>query len=350
NGFGKLDIGSQNDQSQAVAVAGLGASNLQLTGVSDVALGIDHSCAVLDTGNVVCWGGNFLYELGADPPVPGANDNFSTRPIAATKVNELLLIHGRVTAMGAGRNQSTCVVTEQGKGICWGFDRYNQTGHGEVPLNDALRAPDLVTEVGDRFSPATELSEIQVGQFSACARKQSGRLMCWGYGLHGDVGNGVDLRFTPLPAQLGSKDSYHTAQWVVTPGFGAGGPPLEGVRALAEGEGDHQCAVLDDARGVCWGYNADGRLGNGKSGSFPFGTGTVVEAEATPTYVAGLDGAEHLTGIVQMTRGFAHTCALLDTGHVACWGQGDFGRLGNGSTEVQARPVRVAFPGGPAAQ
>src|SRR5690606_3053321 len=49
-----------------------------------------------------------------------------------------------------------------------------------------------------------------------------------------------------------------------------------------------------------------------------------------------------------LTTGSAHTCALTLAGKAYCWGDGDSGRLGNGATDNQAKPLAVLDPeGGP---
>jgi len=46
-----------------------------------------------------------------------------------------------------------------------------------------------------------------------------------------------------------------------------------------------------------------------------------------------------------VTAGFAHSCALLADGAVACWGANEHGQLGDGSTADRATPVLALLPG-----
>ena len=65
------------------------------------------------------------------------------------------------------------------------------------------------------------------------------------------------------------------------------------------------------------------------------GNGTTTTS-TTPVQVAGL------SGVVGISAGWRHTCALLGSGAIQCWGQGQFGQLGNGSTTNRTTPVPVS--------
>ena len=61
-----------------------------------------------------------------------------------------------------------------------------------------------------------------------------------------------------------------------------------------------------------------------------------------PVHVVAREGStDHLSGIVQIAVGFVHTCALNSDGGVLCWGNGGNGRLGNDGTASKHFPVHV---------
>jgi alpha-tubulin suppressor-like RCC1 family protein len=97
---------------------------------------------------------------------------------------------------------------------------------------------------------------------------------------------------------------------------------------LAAGDA-HSCAI--DAAGavVCWGWNADGQLGDGTRAD-----------RAVPVKVRGLS-----SGVVALAAGVIHTCALKTSGTVVCWGGGSDGQLGDGgplgATEHSETPISV---------
>lgn len=91
--------------------------------------------------------------------------------------------------------------------------------------------------------------------------------------------------------------------------------------AVASGE-DHSCAVMQDTTAMCWGLNDGGQLGDG----------TVVSRNHAVS-VAGL------TGVVDIAPSRAHTCAVLSGGTVKCWGNGYFGQLGDGVVRAVTAPA-----------
>ena len=88
---------------------------------------------------------------------------------------------------------------------------------------------------------------------------------------------------------------------------------------------NHTCALLNTGAVKCWGSNSNGQLGDG----------TTTDRK-TPTDVSGLS-----SGVTAITAGTEHTCALLATGAVHCWGNNASGQLGNGNTTDQLTPTPV---------
>lgn len=87
----------------------------------------------------------------------------------------------------------------------------------------------------------------------------------------------------------------------------------------------HACAVTPAGGVKCWGWNEMGQLGDG----------TLTDS-AVPVDVIGLS-----SGVVSVTTHGAHTCALTTVGGVKCWGDNYFGQLGDGTTIQRGAPVSV---------
>lgn len=90
----------------------------------------------------------------------------------------------------------------------------------------------------------------------------------------------------------------------------------------------HLCAVVDGGRTWCWGNNNSGELGDG--------TTTTTTTRNTPVQVSGLDNA------VDTVTGMGHSCALLATDEIQCWGGNYYGTLGDGTETSRSVPVTVA--------
>jgi alpha-tubulin suppressor-like RCC1 family protein len=111
-----------------------------------------------------------------------------------------------------------------------------------------------------------------------------------------------------------------------------GGGPAPALAASVVGGGSHTCALLTDQSVSCWGSNVSGELGNTTNN----GTNT---ANPTPTKLG-------LAGVIQITAGSKHTCALLTNHTVTCWGNNHYGQLGNttnnGTDNANPTPTPVA--------
>ena len=126
--------------------------------------------------------------------------------------------------------------------------------------------------------------------------------------------------------------------------FAAGGPYVAHIAA----GGTHTAAALhSDKNGLArtWGSNDSGQLGNEDLDNTTCG----VECSTTPIVVCPSTGCDpgppvaQLSDIIAVTAGHDHVCATRDatTRELWCWGKGQYGRLGNGSTTDQPLPVKI---------
>jgi alpha-tubulin suppressor-like RCC1 family protein len=82
----------------------------------------------------------------------------------------------------------------------------------------------------------------------------------------------------------------------------------------------YMCAEIMDGTVQCVGANGSGQLGNASNTSGSSSSPVTVSLNGNPMQLHGV------------TTGFDHACALDATNHVWCWGRGEYGQLGNGST------------------
>ncbi|MDP1847051.1 MAG: hypothetical protein Q8K79_04585, partial [Solirubrobacteraceae bacterium] len=164
-------------------------------------------------------------------------------------------------------------------------------------------------------SPAP-VAQLGAGLYHSCALVDTGAtpaptsfpVRCWGFSGNGQVGYGNT-------GVVGDDETPATAGPVP---LGAG----RTAQALAVGD-YHTCAVLDDGTVRCWGYGNEGQLG--------YGSRNHVGDNELPSTMGAVNIGTGRTATA-ITAGGNHTCAVLDDGSVRCWGLGEFGQLGNGST------------------
>jgi alpha-tubulin suppressor-like RCC1 family protein len=124
NDWGELGNGSTANSLVPAGVSGLAS------GVTAIAAGGLHTCAVATGGAVKCWGGNLTGQLG---------DGTTTQRDVPVDVSGLASGVARVSA----GNAHTCALTTAGAVLCWGSNLYGQIGDGTT--DDHLR-PVLVVE------------------------------------------------------------------------------------------------------------------------------------------------------------------------------------------------------------
>ncbi len=284
-----------------------------LDDVMDVVSGSDDYCALLTSGGVDCWGYGEDGELG-NGTFYSSSPYGSAVPVAVEGVGGTGTLTG-VTSL-VGGTFGYCALLISGGVDCWGYGEHGDLGNGTFytssPYGSAT--PVVVEGVGGTGTLAGVRSLV-ADIFGYCALLTSGGVDCWGYGSYGELGNGA------------FSDS---ASPVVVEGVGGTGT-LAGVRSLvADGFGD--CALLTSGGVDCWGVGEDGALGNG-----------TFSDSATPVVVKGVGAIGTLTGVTSLVGDDNALCALLTSGRVDCWGYGEDGELGNG-TFYTSSPYGSAIP------
>ena len=256
---------------QPVAVTGL-------TGVTALAAGAYHSCALGGTGTVKCWGYNAEGQLG------DGSVKTSPKPVSVIGLS-------RVRAIVAG-GVTTCALLTARTVKCWG-NRYGST-------------PTIVPGLSG-------VTAFAAGYYYLCAVLTAGTVKCWGNNAFGQLGNGT---FASSATPVAVTD-------------------LRGVTAITGGE-DHACALLGNGTVRCWGYDQWGQLGTRPNVTPKTNCGDGSPCHPIPVAVQGL------TGVAAVAAGYKHSCALLAGANVKCWGYNGEGELGNRDHTSSYVPVQVA--------
>lgn len=266
NDYGQLGDGTTSSRANPVDVAGMSS------GILAVSAGLAHSCALTVSGGVKCWGLNLDGRLG------------DGTTISRTQPTDVSGLSTGIVAVAAGA-EHTCALTTVGGVKCWGYNAFGQVGDGTTTSRS--------TPVD--VSGLSDVTVIASGGYFSCALTSAGGVKCWGDNALGQLGNGATIDQS-MPVDVTGLTS--------------------GVSAIGAGADGHACAVTEAGAVKCWGNNQFGQLGE---------RGGCLTPCVTPVGVEGL-----ASGISAVVAGYFHTCALTTAGRIKCWGDNQFGQLGDG--------------------
>jgi alpha-tubulin suppressor-like RCC1 family protein len=288
NSEGQLGNGTTNPNPTQVS---------NLTDVLAVAGGSLHSLAIksdgtddgpANDGTVWAWGNNFRGQLGDGTSGSGTNKN---TPVQASGLTD-------VVAVAAGSNHSLAVKSD-GTVWTWGSNSQGMLGNGTSGTGTDSNVPVQVidtkgtTDTSDD-GPLENVVAVAGGTFHSLALKNDGTVWAWGSNDVGQLGNGT-TNSTPNPNPVQASG-------------------LTDVVAVAAGS-NHGLAVKSDGTVWTWGFNSQGMLGNGTSGT---GTDSNVPVQAS-----------NLTDATDVSGGNFHSISLKGDGTVWAWGANDKGQLGH---------------------
>ena len=278
------DDGTNFDpQTSAVPVLDLGSRTAQ------VAAGTNDVCALATAGSLRCWG----YNLNGEDGVGDTDQHPTPQPVMDMSSGVLSVTEG---------DGVTCSIKTGYDPFCWGENQYGALGDSSTSNSDVPKHVGLgVTQISAE------------GLEHTCAISTSGAAYCWGSDMYGELGDGSTTN-DASPQQVQGLPA--PAVQIATGGtFDASVHPV-----------GFTCALLTTGDVYCWGYDADGELGDGTTNTTPNTAPVRVE-------LSGPAG--------QVVAALAHACALLDTGAVECWGDDSVGELGNGGTVSSDTPITV---------
>jgi alpha-tubulin suppressor-like RCC1 family protein len=162
-------------------------------GIASVALGTGFTCAVTTAGGASCRGGNGLGGLG---------DGQRCGIVCPDPVDVHGLTSG-VSALAAGAAHQ-CALTAPGAVYCWGANNSGQLGRETAEQCSPPSPPISCGTVPARATGlATGVVAVAGGQFFTCAVTAVGGVKCWGANCCGQLGNGtMDGGQFPPPAHF----------------------------------------------------------------------------------------------------------------------------------------------------
>jgi alpha-tubulin suppressor-like RCC1 family protein len=263
--------------------------------VTQIGAGYAHTCALLDTGAVRCWGeggGMFSYPRG----VTIGDDE---TPASAGDVD----IGGPAKQIAVGFSH-TCALLDNGTVRCWGMGG-GALGYGHTETIGDDEAP---ASAGD-VDVGGAVSQVSAGNSVTCVLLTTGGLRCFGVNFYGRLG-------------YGNLDNVGDDETPASAGDVPVGANVLQVAADSGQHASHACALVDGGAVVCWGQGSWGAPG--------YGTLDDIGDDETPASIGNVEIDEP---VVQIATGGTHTCALLQSGAMRCWGNNGAGQLGGGSKE-----------------
>jgi hypothetical protein len=282
--MGQLGDGTTSSSSVPVDVVGLGS------GVASVDGGNKHACAVTASGGLKCWGQNASGQLG---------DGTTTEALAPVDVSGLA---SGVASVTASSWDHTCALMASGSVKCWGYNDFGQLGdgtttHRSTPVDVVGLTGATAVTSGGRYSCAltsgggvkcwgfgfgtapvdvvglsSGVADLSASVYHLCAVTTGGGIKCRGQNTYGQLGDGTTANsVTPVDVV----------------GFATSGA------AVAAGY-FHTCAATTVGGAKCWGFNRFGELGNGTTSGFDANPVPVdvVELTAKPTATSTPCGPE----------------------------------------------------------
>lgn len=343
---------------------------------ASVSAGRRHSCRVRD-GHVQCWGANERGQLGVSNAPDRCNSSgemisCAREPVTVPNLDSVVEV---VTG-----SAHTCARTDDGSVYCWGDNRFGQAGD-EHPGDAPTMAPARVlTARGALFG----VIAMAAGASHTCALREDHAVYCWGRNDQGQLGVPVAMSVemgcaescspravavtgfegSGLPAPADSGVRTDAASDAMAPSMEAGvemdsGAPQDAsvsrdASAMVDSApdqrapavlpqptqlsagGEASCVRIDDGTVRCWGTDAHGQLGDGRSGGF----------SPAPTLVIASPGAAQnnpLQAVESVRVGGSSVCAKLSDRSVRCWGSNEAGALGTGNLSPVTGPVPLSW-------
>ena len=331
NTSGQLGLGDTDNRGDAVDQMG---DNLPFVDLGDftvkqIALGGQHTCALLSNDKIKCWGDNLVGELGLGDTdnrgdaVDQMGDNLPFVDLGTYDHDDdsntaKIALKTKQISLGSSH---TCALLNNDKIKCWG-----NGGNGRLGLGDTKSRGDAARRIGDNL-PFVDLGtynhdgnvntakipltakQISLGSFHTCALLSNNKIKCWGFNGNGRLGFGDTNSRGDEADQMGNN----------LPFVDLG---IYDAKYIALGS-HHTCALLSNDKIKCWGSNSHGRLGLGNINSR--GDEADQMGNNLPFVDLGIYDAKYIA------LGSHHTCALLSNDKIKCWGSNSHGRLGLGN-------------------
>jgi alpha-tubulin suppressor-like RCC1 family protein len=265
--------------------------------VEKVSIGRGAMCALMNSGDVYCWGADWSTYDYLNP------NNVTIRDEPVQIMFDEKVIDINLNGLHA------CAITETNKIACWGYGEVGQLGNGSF---ESQSEPVYVSDL--EFVSKLDLGVEHTCAIGKASELEPEKLWCWGSNSYGKLG--VDPE-----------------EYVITPGIPHEVNDIPGQVIEVGAGAEHTCAIVknEEKNSVyCWGLNREGQLGIGSTSEWePMGD------LIGPTLVPGTEGA------IKINLGESHTTILKESGQIQSWGKNTNGQLGNGAFFRRQLPIHL---------
>ena len=352
---------------------------------TSISTAVYHACGVRDTGSIVCWGDGALGQ--GQPPEEGIFISVSTGLYHTCGVREMNVVvcwglndfgqspplAGAFSLVSTGREHA-CGLDRTGIVACWGDNSLGQSIPPEKDIFTSVSAGDYhacgidergaVACWGDDIHgqgtpPDGIFVSISAGGQHTCGIRNTGVVACWGDDTHAQSAPPAGI-FTSVSAgqqhTCGIRNTGAVACWGRNNDRQS--MPLAGGFISISAGGAHTCGIRSTGAVACWGDNAFGQSIPSFDDSQALAD-QILQLEARAHFLElqslhnslegitdpdlavqiGEIGAELLrlsavleiataveSGFTSISAGDYHTCGIVGTGVVVCWGDNDDGQ------------------------
>ncbi len=285
----------------------------QMMSVESISGNYYTKAAITENGDLYCWGYNRYGQVGN-----GTTENQLTPVKVLSGVKSVTYSYTYSYTYSDSFSDfsyaysSVSAITENGDLYCWGYNGYGEAGNGTTenqltPVKVLSGVKSVTYSYTYSYTYSDSFSDFSYAYSSVSAITENGDLYCWGYNGYGEAGNGTtENQLTPVKVLSGVKSVTYSYTSSYTSYFSVS-------------------AITENGDLYCWGYNGNGEAGNGTT-----------ENQLTPVKV--------LSGVKSVTYSYPASfsvSAITENGDLYCWGNNEYGQVGNGTTNKQLTPVKV---------
>lgn len=263
NNYGRTGGGADTFVGDVPSELGTALATLPLGGeVTTIYAGQNHACAMLENGDVKCWGANDYGQIGQ-----GHANHMGDADGEVAALNVIPL--GRAAMSIAVGPRHSCAVLLEGTLKCWGYNQNAELGLGYRSNVGIGVAPGEIENLSG-VALSGDVVQVYTGAVYTCAHMKDETTRCWGDFIPGVPGAGNIIGDTAAElTNLAPLDLGGVARGYGIKGhsLSRGGPCviLDDTQATQQYQQEYPDTRFEVIRGVkCWIGNFAGSLGQGK--------------------------------------------------------------------------------------